>query len=204
MDPMRSEMLEPAQRYLSDRMKKESTKRSCLGLWTSQWFGTVMASPTGLVSSEDEQLSVRCPVCAQPGRQRCSRCREVFYCGATHQTQHWPQHKPTCSPPLFKVTRMAHPVSGLEFHELVAGRKIPKGTILTRKVVAQHDSTLKIRCINDAGDGQLLDGEHLLDRYCYERLVASPSWKTLRKSRGSDGGSVIMGRRSCRLMGVDV
>jgi len=35
--------------------------------------------------------------------QRCSRCRQVFYCNTQCQKQHWHQHKPTCTIHLHKV-----------------------------------------------------------------------------------------------------
>lgn len=28
--------------------------------------------------------------------KRCSRCKVVFYCSASHQTAHWPSHKLDC------------------------------------------------------------------------------------------------------------
>jgi hypothetical protein len=41
-------------------------------------------------------------LCALPGcdalaPNRCARCREVHYCSADHQKQHWKVHKHTCT-----------------------------------------------------------------------------------------------------------
>lgn len=45
----------------------------------------------------------RCALCdkkAAPGKElkRCTRCKSTFYCGATCQRGHWPDHKISCMP----------------------------------------------------------------------------------------------------------
>ncbi|KAN0088195.1 hypothetical protein V8E55_005252 [Tylopilus felleus] len=36
-----------------------------------------------------------------PELKRCSRCKSAVYCGATHQKQHWAEHKKLCYPTTF-------------------------------------------------------------------------------------------------------
>ncbi|GAA5843726.1 hypothetical protein JCM9279_000121 [Rhodotorula babjevae] len=38
-----------------------------------------------------------CAVCHVECTMRCSRCRNVAYCGAQHQKDHWRTHKPACA-----------------------------------------------------------------------------------------------------------
>lgn len=38
-----------------------------------------------------------CAVCQAPAKNRCSRCKLVWYCGVDHQRQHWKTHKATCN-----------------------------------------------------------------------------------------------------------
>ncbi|KAL3458449.1 hypothetical protein BJX64DRAFT_279867 [Aspergillus heterothallicus] len=44
--------------------------------------------------SVPEEL-VLCAICGKPGR-RCTRCKEVVYCGIEHQKQDWKKHKESC------------------------------------------------------------------------------------------------------------
>ncbi|KAF8141455.1 hypothetical protein EV363DRAFT_1308138 [Boletus edulis] len=36
-----------------------------------------------------------------PELQQCSRCKSAVYCGASHQKQHWTEHKKSCYPATF-------------------------------------------------------------------------------------------------------
>lgn len=38
----------------------------------------------------------RCNICQAPCTQQCSLCKEVGYCGKTHQRDDWPSHKLAC------------------------------------------------------------------------------------------------------------
>ncbi|KIJ63322.1 hypothetical protein HYDPIDRAFT_113302 [Hydnomerulius pinastri MD-312] len=40
-----------------------------------------------------------CKVCSTPAEQRCSRCRQVWYCSADHQNADWKTHKAICTSP---------------------------------------------------------------------------------------------------------
>lgn len=46
--------------------------------------------------SQTSELA-RCVVCALESRNRCARCRTVYYCGKDHQRQDWARHKQTCT-----------------------------------------------------------------------------------------------------------
>lgn len=35
--------------------------------------------------------------CNEPGIQRCSKCKDSYYCSKDHQTKHWKEHKLNCS-----------------------------------------------------------------------------------------------------------
>jgi len=37
-----------------------------------------------------------CPVCGILGSQRCSRCKNVWYCGKEHQKEDWKAHRQKC------------------------------------------------------------------------------------------------------------
>jgi len=41
---------------------------------------------------------MNCAVCGEPGRSRCSVCREARYCSKKHQVKHWKTHKQQCIP----------------------------------------------------------------------------------------------------------
>ncbi|KAH7919654.1 hypothetical protein BV22DRAFT_849940 [Leucogyrophana mollusca] len=43
--------------------------------------------------------AAECALCGAKSTQRCSRCREVFYCTEEHQYTHWRAHKNYCGPP---------------------------------------------------------------------------------------------------------
>jgi len=42
--------------------------------------------------------SGKCPVCETESRNRCTRCKKIFYCTVDHQKQDWKNHKATCTP----------------------------------------------------------------------------------------------------------
>ena len=39
------------------------------------------------------------PGCVSVSAQRCSRCKEVYYCSADHQKMDWGSHKTSCTAP---------------------------------------------------------------------------------------------------------
>ncbi|KAL8287408.1 hypothetical protein RQP46_003266 [Phenoliferia psychrophenolica] len=39
-----------------------------------------------------------CAVCTEPGRQRCSRCKQIRFCSSKHQALLWSSHKVLCTP----------------------------------------------------------------------------------------------------------
>ncbi|KAF8605896.1 hypothetical protein BDV93DRAFT_554217 [Ceratobasidium sp. AG-I] len=43
-------------------------------------------------------FTYRCETCGQPSDKRCSRCRNAWYCSATHLQQDWPRHSQECIP----------------------------------------------------------------------------------------------------------
>lgn len=48
-----------------------------------------------------KEMSNTCAICAKSSTQqtllRCSRCKQIYYCGAEHQKQHWTEHRKVCS-----------------------------------------------------------------------------------------------------------
>jgi hypothetical protein len=47
-------------------------------------------------NSPDMSAGDRCAICGETAQLRCSRCKETFYCGQTHQKDHWKHHKFEC------------------------------------------------------------------------------------------------------------
>ena len=43
-----------------------------------------------------EEQKFKCAVCGRPTLKCCSACKQVFYCGAEHQEQHWDLHASEC------------------------------------------------------------------------------------------------------------
>jgi hypothetical protein len=39
----------------------------------------------------------KCRVCKAKSTTRCSRCKNVYYCGVECQTKHWKEHKKNCT-----------------------------------------------------------------------------------------------------------
>lgn len=46
--------------------------------------------------SEDMAKGGNCAVCGEPSTTKCTRCKEVYYCGRECQRKHWKEHKSEC------------------------------------------------------------------------------------------------------------
>jgi hypothetical protein len=54
-------------------------------------------TPTTVPAVKEATLTFRlCANCANSGSVRCGGCKQVRYCGADCQKNHWPEHKKTC------------------------------------------------------------------------------------------------------------
>lgn len=64
-----------------------------------------------------------CEICQRTAGTRCSRCRQVFFCGKPHQRQAWRDHKLVC-----QESAASRPPGGEETASLVAlgYKKIPE------------------------------------------------------------------------------
>ena len=49
----------------------------------------------GLIEEYDEDEGP-CPMCQKTARNKCTACKEVFYCSKGCQKKHWKQHKFEC------------------------------------------------------------------------------------------------------------
>uniref|UniRef100_A0A8D8V3U5 Protein msta, isoform A n=1 Tax=Cacopsylla melanoneura TaxID=428564 RepID=A0A8D8V3U5_9HEMI len=65
----------------------------------------------------------QCSVCHVTASLKCAGCNQVFYCGKSHQKQHWKDHKPSCSK--YKVVR-----SDTLGRYLIATKDIIEGEII--------------------------------------------------------------------------
>ncbi|BGP05867.1 hypothetical protein JCM10049v2_001683 [Rhodotorula toruloides] len=55
----------------------------------------------------------KCAVCQAESTQRRPTLADTYYCGAEHQKQHWPTHKPSCKAPAATATPSgAKPTAG--------------------------------------------------------------------------------------------
>jgi hypothetical protein len=73
------------------------------------------------------EMSGKCAVCLAEAQQQCAGCKNVFYCGKSHQKSHWKSHKDECRP----VKVLMDPVLG---RHLVATRDIAQGELVLREL----------------------------------------------------------------------
>ena len=50
----------------------------------------------------DEDVGI-CPVCSKTAENKCTACKEIFYCNRECQKKHWKTHKFECKSLPYKV-----------------------------------------------------------------------------------------------------
>ena len=64
---------------------------------------TASSSSSDLSVTQDPVIPCSAPGCSQPGTNKCSGCKNIFYCCAKCQKADWSHHKDTCEGQLRKV-----------------------------------------------------------------------------------------------------
>lgn len=79
------------------------TKTFAVPLKATVIFGNSRVSTTPPIACNDDEevdsvLYRRCAVCRKRdgSLQRCGKCHSIYYCSATCQKAHWPEHKAIC------------------------------------------------------------------------------------------------------------
>ena len=53
---------------------------------------------------KEEILENKCEICDVDSTKFCSKCKQVYYCGAEHQKEDWSRHKLVCKKPEIVTT----------------------------------------------------------------------------------------------------
>lgn len=80
----------------------------------------------------------KCAVCGRPTLKCCSACKQVFYCGAEHQEQHWDLHSSEC---VFEEAVQLEEEEQLE--DSVAFEPDPNASLLADESVYQTRFTVR-------------------------------------------------------------
>src|SRR5207247_1556631 len=72
-----------------------------VGSWNPQLASLAKATAE---AESSPIVSHSCPICfSKDNLQRCSRCKNIYYCGAKHQAEHWEDHKIKCKTKTKKI-----------------------------------------------------------------------------------------------------
>ncbi|HJZ24193.1 MAG TPA: zinc finger MYND domain-containing protein, partial [Candidatus Babeliales bacterium] len=97
----------------------------------------------GSKASINNDESNRCAICNRAASKKCSVCKKIYYCGATHQNQHWSNHKLTCNKECKVAENVAvetvaiNPVSAIS----VQGESSTSGNLLYHDDVSKNKVT---------------------------------------------------------------
>ena len=61
----------------------------------------------GIEELEDSDVG-HCPMCKKVAENKCTACKEVFYCSRECQKKHWKTHKIECKSLPYKVIKSSH------------------------------------------------------------------------------------------------
>lgn len=163
------------------------------------------ASAGSAVAADGPPLAMLCSVCDVASSTCCSVCKSAYYCCKAHQRQDWPQHKLVCFAPPIRLSTRVGP-DDIQYLVAVAARTLEAGEY--HHVFASGGGAHAGEALPVAGlepDGTVVhtqpDGAPIvLYKFHYKRLVASPSWRELKKAAAA--GSVIISMSTLMILGA--